>query len=325
MSGIYRESSLIFVIIVMVFAIIMVFTVPFLAPSEELAKGVIYILMGLGLGIILFVKGIGWMRKRRLIENIPTSKVRSLAMGLVEIFGEAVPAQGKILKSPFSGKDCIYYRYIIDEYRSSGKSSRWVTVDKGDSHENFYLKDDTGSVLVDPGGANVDIPMDFEFGSGLGKDPPKPVREFLEKHGIDFEHGRFFRRHMFGFRFTKMELKGVGSGGFAGRERPHHFLKDLLTLNKKMRFREYFIAPGDKLYILGTAGDNPYMEEGTAKHGTEDVMIHKGSNEKTYYISDRPEKKILRKLLWKTAGGILGGGFLTVGSLFILLYLFDLF
>ena len=39
------------------------------------------------------------LREKRLIENILTSKIRSIAMGLVEIFGEVVPTEEKILKA----------------------------------------------------------------------------------------------------------------------------------------------------------------------------------------------------------------------------------
>ncbi|MDD5086676.1 MAG: hypothetical protein PHV16_02895, partial [Candidatus Nanoarchaeia archaeon] len=58
-------------------------------------------------GVFLFWEGIKTLKHKRLIENIPTSKIRSLAMGLVEIYGEVVPAYKEVLKSPFSNKDCV--------------------------------------------------------------------------------------------------------------------------------------------------------------------------------------------------------------------------
>ena len=205
---------------------------------------IFYAFVGMAFGLLSFYKGIKWMRQKRLIENIPTSKIRSLAMGLAEVFGEALPAGKEILKSPFSGKDCVYYRYTVEEYRSSGKHRSWATIDKGNSRERFFLKDSTGQVLVDPDGAKVDIPMDFEYRPS-GKIPER-IKEFAEKSGLRY--------------------------------------KNVLGFNKNMRFREYFIQPGENVYILGTAGDNPFVEEGTAKHGMEDVMIQKGRDEKRWYI-----------------------------------------
>ena len=66
-----------------------------------------YSAIGFFAGLFLFWKGFSWLKQKRLIENIPTSKIRSIAMGLVEIYGEVVPTQEKILKSPFTNKDCV--------------------------------------------------------------------------------------------------------------------------------------------------------------------------------------------------------------------------
>lgn len=239
----------------------------------------VYTIIGFIFGLILFIKGFIWLKQKRLIENMPTSKVRSIAMGLVEIFGKVAPS--KILKSPFSNKDCVYYKYTIEEYRRTGKHSRWVTVKKGEEVVHFYLEDDTGKVLIDPKGANVDIPLDFQFNSGLGKDPPLLIKQFLKSNNMGFE--------------------------------------TFLGINKTMRYTEYFISPNDKLYIMGTAGDNPFVKEGTAKKGVDDVMIQKGKDEKFYYITDKPEREILKTLRWKVAGGIFGGSALSIVCLALIL------
>jgi hypothetical protein len=213
----------------------------------------------MAMGISLFVWAILSFRKKRLIENIPTSKIRSIAMGLVEIFGEVVPSKDNILKSPFSENDCVYYKYKIEELRSSGKSTHWVTIKKGWNYVYFYLKDDTGMVLVDPIDAKIDLPADNVFKSGLGKDPPYTVKHFLQKEHVAFE----------------------GS---------------LFGINKSMRYTEHFIAPKDKLYIMGTAADNPFIKDASVLNGVEDVIIKKGKHDKFYYISDKNERMILRRL-----------------------------
>jgi hypothetical protein len=199
----------------------------------------------------------------------------------VEIYGEIVPFGKKILKSPFSNSDCVYYKYDVEEYRSSGKSSHWVTISKGQKGVPFYLKDSTGKVLVDAKGARVDIPKDNEFKSGFRNDPPAIVKKFLESNNLKYT--------------------------------------SLLRTNKTMRYREYFIAPKDKLYIMGTAGDNPYVKEATAANSVDDVMIQKGEHEKFYYISDKPEKDILKVLKWKVMGFIFGGAAMAVVSLAVII------
>lgn len=240
-----------------------------------------YGIIGFFAGLYLFFSSLLSLKRKMLIENTPTSKIRSLAMGLVEVYGEVVPAQGKILKSPFSNSDCVYCRYTVEEYRSSGKSHYWAVVDSGEHGAYFFLRDDTGVVLVNPTGAEVDIPMDFEYDSSLGKDPPERVKLFLKSAGIGFE--------------------------------------GLFGINKTMRYREYLIAPRDKLYVMGTAGDNPFVEDATAVQGVADIMIRRGGHEKIYYIADKPEKRVLDGLKWTVAGGIYGGAALSVACLFIIL------
>ena len=241
----------------------------------------VYSLLGLGFGLFLFFRAFGWLKSKRLIENIPTSKIRSIAMGLVEVCGRIVPFEGRLLQSPFTDSDCVYYRFSIEEYRSSGKSSRWVTVRKGDDSVPFFIDDGTGRVLVDSRGAKVEILRDNEFRSGFMKDPPAGVKRFLGRSGMDFE--------------------------------------SFLGMNKAMRYRESFVAPGDMLYVMGTAGDNPFVEEGTAEGGAEDILIGRG-NERFFYISDRPEKRVLGLLRWKVIGGFFGGGLLILLCLWLVLF-----
>src|SRR5437867_12031741 len=111
--------------------------------------------VGFIFGIISFFKGLSSMKERREIEDIPTSEIRSIAMGLVEIYGEVIPLKQKMLKSPLSDHDCVYYKFTIEELRQQGKHSQWVTVRKGEAENNFFVKDQTGEVMVDPRGAQI--------------------------------------------------------------------------------------------------------------------------------------------------------------------------
>ena len=111
-------------------------------------NAIIWGIFCLGAGIFLFYMGFKWKKQKRLIEDTPTSKVRSLAMGRVEVFG-AVQKARKIFQSPFSGTNCVWCKWMVEEYRRQGKHSRWVTIASGLLSDYFYLKDDTGSVSGD--------------------------------------------------------------------------------------------------------------------------------------------------------------------------------
>jgi hypothetical protein len=57
--------------------------------------------------------GVNRYRQRSLIADTPTSKVRSLAMGRVELQGTVEPI-GETFTAPFSNDECVLYRYSIE-------------------------------------------------------------------------------------------------------------------------------------------------------------------------------------------------------------------
>jgi hypothetical protein len=195
------------------------------------------------MGAVVFSKGVVWFRRGRIIGDVQTSKIRSLAMGLVEIEGEVVSNE-EVLKSPASGKDCVYYRYRM-ERRTKGGKAEWTKVKEMVKKTTFYLDDGTGKVLVDPAGAKIDT-----------------MPESMMFEDSDFDALEGMRRI---------------------------FDDSLVSMDKNTRFSETLISPGDKLYIIGTAGDNPYKEEGSAGQSADDIMIQTGKADKTYYISSCPQ------------------------------------
>lgn len=118
-----------------------------------------YIISGIltvaGIGLLGY--GFNLMHKYRLIKDIPRSKIRSMAMGLVEVHG-TVECDNP-MKTPFSANDCVYYRYEIQEYRrhtsrdSKGRTRttyRWDTISRGERSIPFFGRDETGKVYVNP-------------------------------------------------------------------------------------------------------------------------------------------------------------------------------
>lgn len=103
--------------------------------------------------------GFGRLRESRLIEDTPTSRIRSAAQGYVELEGFARLLPGPQIVSPLSRANCVWWRYQVEHRRSydDGKQRRseWETVRKVCSEELFLLADDSGSCIVDPFGAQV--------------------------------------------------------------------------------------------------------------------------------------------------------------------------
>ncbi|HSG99958.1 MAG TPA: GIDE domain-containing protein, partial [candidate division Zixibacteria bacterium] len=110
-------------------------------------------------GAFLCVWALTMLLRKRTIEQLPTSGIRSLSMGEVEVCGYA--KRKYALRSPFSLTNCVYYSYQVQRLKVSQVQDgqpveSWVTVERGDSGRlPFFLEDDTGRVLIDPAGALI--------------------------------------------------------------------------------------------------------------------------------------------------------------------------
>ena len=93
--------------------------------------------------------------KNRVIGDTPTSRVRSAAQGYVELSGRGLPAPNSQNKGPLTGLPCTWWRYKIEQRRSSGRSRSWTTLQSATSDLPFLLHDGTGQCLIDPRGAEV--------------------------------------------------------------------------------------------------------------------------------------------------------------------------
>lgn len=99
------------------------------------------------------------LHKARLIEDTPTSRIRSAAQGYVELDGYARLMPGPEIRSPLSGARCCWWRYRIEQqetrWRNGRRTTHWRTIESGTSDELFLLVDATGECVVDPEGASV--------------------------------------------------------------------------------------------------------------------------------------------------------------------------
>ncbi len=60
------------------------------------------------IAILALWYGFYLLRMKRSIENTPTSKIRSVAMGMVEVKGKAIRKHA--LVSPMTQTSCVFYR-----------------------------------------------------------------------------------------------------------------------------------------------------------------------------------------------------------------------
>lgn len=268
-------------------------------------------------GVFGFFRGFRTWRRLRLIEDTPTSTVRALALGRVELRGRAA-GKGE-LRAPLTGAPCAYYRFLVEREVRSRRGRRWRTVAAGSSEAwPFYLEDATGRVLVDPRGAELSLGCDF---SEIDPERVGSLAAFTAEHGIG----------------------GAGLFGLGGR----------------VRFREWRVAPGDELYVLGVAQERAGLVherrvriaeklaalksdaaalasldadgdgrvgadewevarrlavEEVERVGVEDrVVIARAADAATpFLIADHDERQVLRTHRLHAAAGIVGGALLAV-------------
>ena len=114
--------------------------------------------------LVVAVAGGGWLSFRflhiaRVLEDTPTSRIRSAAQGYVELVGRSKALAGAANIAPLTQRPCVWWRFRIQ--RRTGSASRgqrrtkWQTVQSGRSEQPFALDDGTGVCIVQPAGAEV--------------------------------------------------------------------------------------------------------------------------------------------------------------------------
>jgi hypothetical protein len=234
-----------------------------------------------GGGLFAFFWGLRCYQRKRLLQNTPTSKVDAVALGMAELCGRAVPHES--MTSPIEQLPCVYWRYKVEEWRSAGKSSQWVTIDSGEKRVPFYLEDDTGRILVIPLQATIDIPKTLQV------EPPKsPLISEVSPRILAFA-----------------EEKSIELGG---------------VFTPKKRFTEWMIAAGDTLFVFGPVIALDADRVGGAKAGSR-IVCQDGSS-RFFFIANRSARDVEDEFEGKAAAGVIGGGLLAVLGLAIMLYYF---
>jgi len=285
-------------------------------------------------GIWFFFLGFMRLRRKRKIENIPTSTVRGLAMGLVELIGKAKKRLNLI--SPLSGTECTLYRYTVERYQQSGRSGHWVTIARGDSFASpFWLDDGTGKILVFPHGSELIIPVSYEFRTGLGRELPVKLTAFLETHNISYRSflGNYplrFKEWLIHVDDTVYVLGTAATIGPADylkshneklsqrleelKNNPQEMSKVDLNQDKEISAQEWNLAVSKiERQLLEEELRTPSPQENL------EVLISKGEGE-VYIISDYSQKDLLQRLTWESFLGVFGGAVLTLVMLGYLLF-----
>ena len=135
---------------------------------------------GVVFGLYLFFRGFQLLRHKRWIEDTPLTKISAAAIGRVKILGKA--SGPYTLISPLAGVDCYYYRAVAWDGREAQneKEEGWAAET---IFTPLFVDDDTGRLMIDPHGARLELP--YEFDETIGSlSMSEAARRFLRRHGL---------------------------------------------------------------------------------------------------------------------------------------------
>jgi len=161
-------------------------------------------------GLLLSYKDLG--KLFRMIRTSTGEIAHFAADEQVEVVGRADSAT--TLHSPITKTPCVLWQVAVMERRSSGRSSRWVTVYSSASTEPFDVYDATGRMRIQPNPRmELHLRDDVKKSSGLFTSLDEQTQAALSEMGISS--------------------------------------KGLMNFNKNMRVHERFLEQGDEVYVLG--------------------------------------------------------------------------
>ena len=223
--------------------------------SRDEGKIVVWAMIGAAAGVYLFFRGFRMLQFKRLVLNTPLSKVRSASMGLVEVSGMAIGPQ--TIPAGITGDPCYYYRATAWELRQSGNSRQWKQVASESLFVPFFLQDDTGRMLVNAQGADMDVHRNFkdEFGGSFFSSTDMPmgsVQDFMLRYGIAGRHVRL-EEYCIKPEYPLFVLGTLGESHARARMLPErHVSATLSSIN--LRWRSGPIANGVWQMFGGTPG-----------------------------------------------------------------------
>ncbi len=244
--------------------------------------------------------GFRQLREKNMIENIPKSSIRSVAMGLAEITGQAV--NEGTLPAPLSGTMCVYYRYLVEEERSSGRrGSEWVTIDQGESSSPFRVEDPTGRILINPLGGEAMLGRDYrDIARDGGWLSRRTRRTEWRIHPGDFVYviGNVAKLHDI-VADERLELQ----------QRLQQIKKDPGTVKRFDLDGDGTINTQEWAGAVAVIKDEIFRDRVSRPAEPQDnLCIGKGDVEDTFLISDRDERSVVRSLGWRAFGAVAAGG-----------------
>lgn len=267
-------------------------------------------IFGVILGVYLFLRGFKLLARKRLIQNIPASKIRSASLGEVEISGKA--AGPYTIISPLSQTECFYYKATIGDATNDAES---LCVP-------FFVRDETGHVMVDLRGAECQLPATFEEQNHV-YDLGECAQHFAARHG--FTPGALVRVSEYCLQVNDplfvLGTLAENSGNRMGPGFPTvdgsmeaDFLSAEAAAAQRAVMLEMMTVP-----IAPTKTSTSEAVQDPTFDLSPPVILRKGAGKTPFVVSRRSVKQVVEELTAKSSLYIWGGPFLVLASVAVLL------
>lgn len=249
-----------------------------LASSSDEGDSTLGAIIFFVVGLYLVYDGFGKWKTKRLIQDTPTEKVRSMAAGRTELEGVA-RSDGGTVEAPFTDEECLHVDWRIEEWRKDHSDDdndyEWETIASGSQTLPFKLDDGTGEALVRAREGEADFEVSganrTRFTTGRGDSPPAEVREFIEGHDRNDDDTSFMEDPIDGLT----DLVNSDAIGYSNRRR---------------RYTQEVLPDGSDVYVLGSAV--PREVEGGMDDSQEDLLKMTRAELDKFLISDRSEEEL---------------------------------
>jgi hypothetical protein len=297
------------------------------APREKISPPVIYSLLlpiagaiGVFAGLYFFVRGFQLLSWKRHIEDTPITNIAGAAAGEVKVLGKAIGPYTII--SPLAGVDCYYYRAIAwngrdaqDQEKPEGRISETLFTP-------LFVQDETGSLMIDPRGALLEIPPEYnEHISGMSM--AESARRFLHRRGLTDVGDTTVTEYAIKPGDPLLVLGSLSENPGLGTLADRFAGKHGTYLSREAADLQRY----EQLDALGIRDPQLAQESASVAAGNQHppLLLCKGSNNAPFVLSRQTPQRIIDDLARRSTLRIWGGPLLTLLSLALLLKYSGLF
>ncbi len=305
----------------------------------------------IGSGVYWFITGFRTLKSSRTIQNIPTSRISTGAVGThVEVKGRVLPEADKVLKGPISGKTCAFYSVEIQILVETSKNSHWKTIDHFYSNPEILLDDNSGAVAkVFVAGATIQrkgISRDFEISSKDFSRMPGELNQAIRQNVDQLQNFKFkdtswvfHQQHRFvEWCFAPKEevyVLGFAESGIKQPKRKKlsfdHFMKAKKSIEADPALQNRFdnnqdgflgaeeLELGAKIMGHGLQVESPPVQEKT--DAPKIKMVFRKRKGVPYILSNMKEEDLVKRLSWKAALKVWGGPVVAIAGATYLFYM----